>query len=88
LMEHWRRALPVTWLDVSYEEMVNDLERTARRLIDWCGLEWEPACLEFHKTQRPVRTASATQVRQALYATSVGRWQNYAADLPELFRDL
>ena len=88
LMEHWRRALPVTWLDVSYEEMVNDLEGTARRLIDWCGLEWEPACLEFHKTERPVQTASATQVRQALYSTSVGRWHNYAAVLPELFRDL
>ena len=72
LMEHWRQALPVTWLDVSYEEMVNDLEGTARRLIDWCGLEWEPACLEFHKTERPVRTASATQVRQALYATLGG----------------
>jgi tetratricopeptide (TPR) repeat protein len=88
LMEHWRRALPVQWLEVSYEEMVNDLEGTARRLIDWCGLEWEPACLEFHKTKRPVRTASATQVRQALYATSVGRWHNYAEVLPELFRDL
>jgi tetratricopeptide (TPR) repeat protein len=87
LMEHWR-ALPVKWLDVSYEETVNDLEGTARRLIDWCGLEWEPACLEFHKTERPVQTASATQVRQILYATSVGRWQNYAAVLPELFRDL
>ena len=88
LMEHWLRALPVTLLDVSYEEMVNDLEGTARRLIDWCGLEWEPACLEFHKTRRPVQTASATQVRQTLYATSVGRWHNYAAVLPELFRDL
>ncbi|MGO9463047.1 MAG: tetratricopeptide repeat-containing sulfotransferase family protein [Isosphaeraceae bacterium] len=88
LMEHWRRALPVTLLDVSYEEMVNDLEGTARRLIDWCELEWEPACLEFHKTQRPVQTASATQVRQTLYATSVGRWHNYAAVLPDLFRDL
>jgi tetratricopeptide (TPR) repeat protein len=88
LMEHWLSAPTVKWLDVSYEELVNDLDGTARRLIDWCGLEWEPACLEFHKTQRPVQTASATQVRQTLYATSVGRWQNYAEVLPELFRDL
>lgn len=88
LMEHWRRVLPVTWVDASYEEVVNDLEGSARRLINACGLEWEPACLEFHKTQRTVQTASATQVRQTLYATSVGRWRNYAAVLPELFRDL
>ena len=88
LMEHWRPALPVTLLEISYEEMVNDLEGTARRLIEWCGLEWQPACLQFHKTQRPVQTASATQVRQTLYATSVGRWHNYAAVLPELFLDL
>jgi Flp pilus assembly protein TadD len=88
LMEHWRSAPSVRMLEVSYEEMVSDLGATARQLIDWCGLEWEPACLEFHKTKRPVRTASATQVRQALYATSVGRWRNYDALLPELFRDI
>lgn len=88
LMEHWRRALPVTWLDASYEDMVNDLEGTARRLIDRCGLEWDPACLGFHQTRRPVQTASATQVRQPLYATSVGRWRHYADVLPEVFQDL
>ena len=43
----------------------------------WCGLEWDPACLEFHKTRRPVRTASAAQVRQPIYSSSVGRWKNY-----------
>ena len=71
-MDHWRAALPVPVHEVDYEETVADLEGVARRLIDACGLEWEPACLEFHRTERPVRTASVTQVRQPIY-TAIGR---------------
>jgi tetratricopeptide (TPR) repeat protein len=77
VMEHWRGVLPVPLLEVDYEEAVADLEGVARRLVAWCGLEWDPACLEYHKARRPVRTASATQVRQPIYTRSVGRWEKY-----------
>ena len=77
LMEHWRKVLPVPLLEVDYEETVADLEAVARRLVVWCGLEWEPRCLEFHQTKRPVSTASAVQVRQPAFRTSVGRWKHY-----------
>jgi tetratricopeptide (TPR) repeat protein len=88
IMEHWRRVLPVPVLDVEYEDMVNDLESVARRAIDFCGLEWEPACLEFHRTRRPVRTASVMQVRQPIYRRSVARWRNYEKALQPLFARL
>ncbi len=57
----------------------------ARRLVAAFGLEWEPACLDFHRLRRPVRTASATQVRRPIYSQSVARWRNYEAALAELF---
>jgi tetratricopeptide (TPR) repeat protein len=88
VMAHWRRVLPVPVLDVEYEDMVNDLESVARRAIDFCGLEWEPACLEFHRTRRPVRTASVMQVRQPIYRGSVARWRNYEKALQLLFARL
>lgn len=85
LMDHWRRVLPVTVHEVSYEEMVGDLEGGARKLVAACGLEWHPACLEFHRSRRPVRTASAAQVRTPVYTSSVGRWRHYEPELGELF---
>jgi len=88
LMNHWKQTLPVSFLDVDYEETVNDLEAVARRLIDWCGLAWDPACLKFHETSRPIRTASATQVRQPIYRHSVGRWKHYESELGDLFASL
>jgi tetratricopeptide (TPR) repeat protein len=88
LMDHWRRVLPVSVLDIDYEETVADLEGVARRLVAWCGLEWEPACLAFHETNRPVRTASVTQVRQPIYKRSVARWKNYEPELTPLFAQL
>ena len=76
LMAHWRRVLPADMmLDVQYEELVGDLEPQARRLLGHCGLDWDDACLSFHRTERIVRTASVTQVRQPIYRTSVGRWR-------------
>ena len=80
--------LPVPLLDVDYEETVADLEAVARRLVAWCGLEWEPACLSFHSTNRPVRTASVTQVRQPIYTRSVQRHRNYEQALGPLFARL
>ena len=88
LMEHWRRVLPVQFLEVDYEETVADLEGVARRLLAWCGLEWESACLAFHQGKGPVRTASVNQVRQPIYTRSVGRWKNYERSLGALFAKL
>jgi len=85
LMDHWRRVLPVPMLEIDYETTVADLEGTARRLIGWCGLDWEPQCLLFHTRRDPVRTASAVQVRQPIYQHSVGRWKRYENVLAGLF---
>ena len=87
-MEHWRKVLPVPLLEVDYEETVADLEGVARRLIAWCGVEWEPACLDFHQTKRPVSTASTVQVRQPVFRTSVGRWKHYEQSLSTLLSAL
>jgi hypothetical protein len=85
LMEHWRDVLPEgIMLEVQYEDVVADLEGQARRLIAYCGLEWDGACLAFHKTERPVRTASAAQVRQPIYGTSIARWRPDPATLAPL----
>jgi len=74
LMTHWRDVLPAgVMLEVRYEDVVNDLEEQARRIVAHCGLEWDDACLEFHKTSRPVRTISHSQVRQPIYRSSIGR---------------
>jgi len=74
--------------EVVYEEMVSDLEGTARRLIAACGLDWHPGCLEFHRTKRLVRSASRFQVRQPVYTQSVGRWKHYKGLLDDLFAAL
>ena len=88
LMAHWRQVLPVPLHEVDYEETVTDLEGVARRLVAACGLEWDPACLEFHRTWRPIRTASVIQVRQPVYQRSVARWKNYQPYLADLFARL
>jgi tetratricopeptide (TPR) repeat protein len=88
LIDHWQAVLPVPVHAVDYEETVSDLEGVARRLVAACGLEWNPACLDFHRTQRPVRTASITQVRQPIYKQSVARWKHYEHDLQALFAAL
>jgi tetratricopeptide (TPR) repeat protein len=85
LMDHWRKVFPAAIIEVDYADTVSDLEGTARRLLDACGLKWDNACLEFHKTQRAVQTASVTQVRRPIYRTSVARWRNYKDQLTDLF---
>jgi tetratricopeptide (TPR) repeat protein len=84
LATHWLRVLPLEMLVIDYEELVADLEGESRRLIEFLGLEWEPRCLDFHRTERPVFTASAWQVRQPLYTRSVGRWRHYQRHLKPL----
>jgi tetratricopeptide (TPR) repeat protein len=89
LMDHWRSVLPrESILDVSYEDVVDDLEGQARRLIDYCGLPWDDRCLNFHETGRHVKTASSVQVRRPLYRTSVERWRRYEAGLRPLLDEL
>lgn len=78
LMDHWRNVLPEdSFYDLRYERLVDDTEAEAKKLIEYCGLEWDKSCLEFYKNKRSIRTASVTQVRQPIYKTSKQRWKNY-----------
>jgi tetratricopeptide (TPR) repeat protein len=77
LMRHWNAVLPGRVLRVQHEDLVNDLEGSVRRLLDYCELEFEPACVEFHKTERSVRTASSEQVRQPIYREGLDQWRHY-----------
>lgn len=77
LMDHWRGALSLPMLDLRYEDLIADQEGISRELIDFLGLEWDPACLEFHKSGRTVTTASNWQVRKPLYKSAVGRAKAY-----------
>ncbi|MGA7809149.1 tetratricopeptide repeat protein [Bradyrhizobium sp.] len=89
LMRHWHRVLPSgRILDVCYEETVADLEAAARRILAHCGLPWDARCLDFHRTERVVRTSSAAQVRRPIYASSVGRRHAYGALLEPLLAEL
>lgn len=89
LMAHWRTLLPAErFIEIDYEDVVHDLETQARRLIAFCNLPWDDACLAFHKTRRRVRTASVNQVRQPLYASSVGAWKAHARHLGPLLAAL
>ena len=89
LMAHWRATLPPgVMLEVEYEALVRDFPSWARAIIAHCDLPWDPACLEFHKTARPVHTASLVQVRQPIYRSSVGRWRPDEALLRPLLEAL
>jgi tetratricopeptide (TPR) repeat protein len=88
LMDHWDAVLPGKVLHLSYEALVRDPETNIRRLLAHCGLEFEPGCLAFHETRRSVRTASAEQVRQPLYASGVGYWKHFESELEPLRRAL
>jgi sulfotransferase family protein len=87
-MRHWDRVLPGRVLRVYHEDVVEDLEGNVRRLLDFCGLEFEPQCLAFHETRRSVRTASSEQVRQGLYREGLEQWKNFAPWLEPLQRAL
>lgn len=85
LMRHWRKVLPDgRMLEVRYEDVIADIESQARHLLDYCGLAWDKRVLSFHQSKRAVTTASAVQVRQPIYATSVARWRKYEAHLAPL----
>ena len=84
LMNHWDAVLPGRVLRVQHEDVIEDLEGSVRRLLDYCGLEFEPACVEFHKTERRVHTASSEQVRRPINREGVDQWRNYEPWLGEL----
>ena len=88
LMNHWQRALPNQVKTVRYEDLVSDLESAAKQVIDFCGLDWQSACLNFHQNQQASTTASASQVRQKIYSSSVGLWKNYEQELKPLITHL
>jgi tetratricopeptide (TPR) repeat protein len=88
LMEHWRGVLPSPIHVVDYEVIIAQPEDASRQLLAACGMDYQAACLDFHRTRRPVRTASAAQVRKPVYRSSIGRWKHYEKELAELFAAL
>jgi hypothetical protein len=83
-MDHWASVLPTPIHEFKYEDVVADTEKSAKALINACGLQWEPACLEFHQSRRPVATISADQVRRPIYSDSVGAWRRHEEKLAPL----
>jgi tetratricopeptide (TPR) repeat protein len=89
LMEHWRAVLPAShFFEIDYEMVVEDVEAAARRMLEFLELSWDPACLEFYRVERPVRTPSVNQVRQPIYRSSSGRWRKHADQLQPLLQAL
>ena len=84
VMNHWDNVLPGKVLRVQYEDVVADTETQVRRMLDFCELEFEESCLQFHETERAVRTASSEQVRQPIYSAALEHWRNYESHLDEL----
>lgn len=89
LLAEWRRSMPPSrYIELKYEDIVRDQENQTRRLLDFCDLSWNEACLRFHENPAPVATASSVQVRQPLYTGSIGRWKKYGDRLDSLHRRL
>ena len=88
LMAHWRRVSPLPIYDVKYESVVEDLPGEARRLLDFCGPDWHPDCVQFHRSERPVFPARNAQRRQPVYASPIGRWRRYETQLLPLIATL
>lgn len=83
-MDHWNAVLPGKILKMQYEAVVTDFEEQVHRLLDFCGLPFEQGCLDFYKTKRSVRTASAEQVRQPIYQSGMQQWKHFESDLGSL----
>ena len=84
LMDHWDKVLPGKVLRVQYEDVVADLDTQVRRILDYCGLDFEEGCISFYETERSVRTPSSEQVRQPIYQSGVDQWKNFEANLEPL----
>jgi Sulfotransferase family len=81
-MRHWDRVLPARILRVCYEDVVDDLETSVRRMLEYCGLKFELSCVDFFKTERSVGTASSEQVRKRIFREGLSQWRNYESWLP------
>ena len=88
LMRHWQAYLPLPILELHYETLASDPEPAARQLIEFVGLPWDPACLDFHRSGRGVQTPSRWQVKQPIHSRSIGRWKNYTPSLAPLIQVL
>jgi len=85
LMRHWRSVIPANrFFEFNYEDLVADQDGMSRKLIEFCNLEWDNACLDFHENERAIKTASVWQVRQKIYTSSVERWRHYEAHIAPL----
>ena len=88
LMKHWKSTLSIPIMDIHYEALVQDTEGLSRKMLEFAGLDWHPACAEFHSSKRKVLTASYDQVRRPIYNSSIGRWKNYKKHLSILHEEL
>ena len=88
IMNFWKSVLPIPIHDISYEALVHDPEAEIRNILSLCNLDFEGQCLEFYKTKRPVITASATQVREKMYTSSIGKWKRYEPFIGSLLDEL
>jgi hypothetical protein len=88
VMAHWKVVLPGRILDVSYESIIADPEAESRRILEFCGFDWEAGCLEFHSRKRAVLTASVMQVRQPIYRSAIAKWKPYAKHMRPLVEAL
>lgn len=84
MMQHWKSVLDISMLEIQYEDLVSNQENISRKIIDFCGIDWNDNCLDFHKNKRFVKTASYSQVRKPMYKKSVSRWKNYEANIQPL----
>ena len=88
IMQHWREVIPGRFIELDYESLVASQEAESKRLIEWIGLGWDAGCLSFYESDRLIRTASITQVREPIYTRSVEKWKAYEPWLPELMQPL
>jgi hypothetical protein len=87
-MQHWDGVMPGVIHRLDYENLVRDQVGETRKLLDFCGLEWQDACLDFHRNEAATTTASASQIRRPLYDSSVSQWRHYAPQLSALRDEL
>ena len=87
-MNHWHEIYPGDIYDISYESLIENQEEETKKLIDYCGLDWEEGCLKFYENKRSVNTASSEQVRQPIYKGAMLAWKNYEPELGPLIEIL
>jgi hypothetical protein len=88
LMKHWKKTMRIPVYELNYEDLVQDQEQETRKLLAFCGIEWNDACLSFHETRRTISTASYDQVRKPMHSESIGRWRQYEQHLGPLIDEL